>query len=82
MRYPLVVQSVATATTAGAGSTPRTRNLVDIQDPYRPTEVGYFVPDPVGGGRSAQSNDVFYDGKGLLYVIDRFNGLDILERSR
>jgi hypothetical protein len=23
---------------------------------------------------------VFYDGNGLLYVIDRFNGLDILER--
>ncbi len=56
--------------------------LVDIKDPYQPAEVGYFVPDPVGGGRSAQSNDVFYDGNGLLYVIDRFNGLDILERRR
>jgi hypothetical protein len=36
----------------------------------------------VGSSRSAQSNDVFYDGHGLLYVIDRFNGLDILERRR
>jgi hypothetical protein len=56
--------------------------LVDIRDPFRPVEVGSFVPDLVGSGRSAQSNDVFYDGNGLLYVIDRFNGLDILERRR
>ncbi len=56
--------------------------LVDIADPYRPQEVGYFIPDPVAGHRSAQSNDVFYDGNGLLYVIDRHNGLDILERTK
>ena len=56
--------------------------LVDIQDPFRPVEIGYFIPDPAAGARSAQSNDVFYDGNGLLYLIDRFNGLDILERRR
>jgi hypothetical protein len=56
--------------------------LVDVQDPFAPTEIGYFVPDPVGEHRSPQSNDVFYDGQGLLYTIDRFNGLDILERRR
>jgi hypothetical protein len=56
--------------------------LVDIRDPYRPAEAGYFVPDPVGGGRSCQSNDVFSDGQGLLYVIDRFNGLDVVERMK
>jgi hypothetical protein len=56
--------------------------LVDIANPYRPEEVGYFIPDPAEGYRSAQSNDVFYDGNGLLYVIDRHNGLDILERMK
>jgi len=56
--------------------------LVDIKDPFQPTEIGYFIPDPVRGFRSAQSNDVFYDGNGLLYMIDRYNGLDILERRR
>jgi hypothetical protein len=56
--------------------------LVDIANPYRPEEVGYFIPDPAEGYRSAQSNDVFYDGNGLLYVIDRHNGLDILERKK
>lgn len=56
--------------------------LVDIADPYRPQEVGYFIPDPASGYRSAQSNDVFYDGNGLLYLIDRCNGLDILERAK
>ena len=55
--------------------------LLDIKDPYQPTEVGHFIPDPVGGYRLAQSNDVFYDGNGLLYVIDRVSGLDILERQ-
>jgi hypothetical protein len=56
--------------------------LVDIANPYRPEEVGYFIPDPAAGQRSAQSNDVFYDGQGLLYVIDRHGGLDILERAK
>ncbi len=56
--------------------------LVNIANPYRPEEVGYFIPDPAKGYRSAQSNDVFYDGDGLLYVIDRHNGLDILERTK
>jgi hypothetical protein len=55
---------------------------VDIKDPFQPAEVGYFVPDPVAPHRSPQSNDVFYDGNGLLYVIDRYNGLDILERKQ
>ena len=55
--------------------------LVDIRDPFHPNEVGYFVPDPVKPHRAPQSNDVYYDGHGFLYMIDRHNGLDILERK-
>ncbi len=54
---------------------------VDLSDPYVPREVGYFVPDPGPGAKSCQSNDVFVDRDGLVYVIDRINGLDILERG-
>ncbi len=54
---------------------------LDISDPYAPREVGYFVPDPGPGAKSCQSNDVYVSPDGLVYVIDRINGLDILERG-
>jgi hypothetical protein len=52
---------------------------VDISDPYAPREVGHYMPKPGPGQSIVQSNDVFYDRKtGLIYVIDRLNGLDIV----
>lgn len=52
---------------------------VDISDVYRPTEIGSFMPTPYGS-HPVQSNDVFFEReRGLIYVIDRFRGLDILE---
>ncbi len=56
--------------------------VIDISNPYRPEEKAYYVPKPAPGFRSAQANDVFVDKKGLIYVIDRNNGLDILKLSR
>jgi hypothetical protein len=53
--------------------------IVDIADPVKPKEVGYFIPPPGKGQKTPQSNDVFVDGQGLIYLIDRLNGLDILE---
>lgn len=52
--------------------------IVDISDPYAPKEVGHYVPEPVAGFEFPQSNDVFVDESGLIYLIDRNNGLDIL----
>lgn len=53
--------------------------VVSIADPYRPTEVGCYVPASTSG-RPVQSNDVFLDERGLLYVTDRWgSGLHILE---
>jgi hypothetical protein len=52
---------------------------VDFSDPYNPNEVGYYVPLPGKGQKTAQSNDVFHGKDGLLYLIDRFDGLEILE---
>lgn len=53
--------------------------FIDISDPYQPKEAGSFIPDPCGGQKVVQSNDVFVDEKGLVYLIDRHSGLDILE---
>jgi len=52
---------------------------VDIGDPTRPKELGYFIPPPAGDFAAPQSNDVCLDDRGLIYLIDRINGLDILE---
>ena len=53
--------------------------IVDIADPIKPREVGYFIPTPGAGQKTVQSNDVFVDGNGIIYLMDRLNGLDILE---
>ena len=52
---------------------------VDVSNPYQPREVGYYVPEPGNGQNSVQSNDVFQDDDGLLYLIDRLDGFEILE---
>jgi len=56
--------------------------IVDLKDPLRPEEVGHYIPEPRAGFPSPQSNDVDMDDRGLLYVIDRNKGLDILEFDR
>lgn len=54
--------------------------VIDISNPYKPQEVGHYIPQPEQGARFAQSNDVFVDERGLIYLIDRISGLDILRR--
>jgi hypothetical protein len=55
--------------------------IIDIADPAQPREVGHFIPEPSAGQASPQSNDVDVDGRGLIYLLDRNQGLDILEYS-
>src|SRR5580765_1473935 len=56
--------------------------IVDVADPAAPQEVGYFIPEPAAGRTSPQSNDVDVDKNGLIYLGDRYTGLDILEFDR
>ncbi len=53
--------------------------VVDVADPHLPKEVAHFIPEPVKGAVSPQSNDVDVDANGLIYLLDRDWGLDILE---
>jgi hypothetical protein len=55
--------------------------LVDFADPFAPKEVGFYERDPAPGAERASSNDVTIDNRGLIYVIDRVRGVDIIETS-
>ena len=69
---------------------------VDVRDPFRPQEVGYFIPGvtantdkrciTVNGADQCkvaiQTNNVEYDERGYIYIVDRANtGLHILKLS-
>jgi len=53
--------------------------IVDIADPLLPEEKGFFIPEPAKGANVPLSNDVDVDERGLIYLLDRINGLDILQ---
>lgn len=53
--------------------------VVDIRDPMSPQEIAWFIPEPCGGQPSPQTNDVEVDARGLVYIVDRHCGFDILE---
>ena len=53
--------------------------VIDMADPSAPREVGFFIPEPVGGKSAPQSNDVVLDDRGLIYMVDRLVGFDVLE---
>ena len=56
--------------------------IVDIADPSAPREVGFFIPEPLGGRAGPQTNDVDLDDRGLIYIVDRGPSFDILEFNR
>jgi hypothetical protein len=54
--------------------------FIDFSNPMAPKDVAHYIPDPQSGKRVC-SNDVFEDDQGLVYLIDRYNGLAIVERT-
>lgn len=50
--------------------------IVDISDPFRPEEIGYYVPAPPKGVKEnyVQTDDVYVDTKGYIYLSDRLHG--------
>ena len=53
--------------------------IVDISDPFLPKEIGSYVPDPAPGADRVSSNDVTIDDRGLIYLVDRIGGVDIIK---
>jgi len=54
--------------------------VVDIDDPRAPKEVAYYIPGTPPGQKAIQTNDVYVDHRGLIYISDRVGaGIDILE---
>jgi hypothetical protein len=54
--------------------------IVDVANPHAPREVASFVPPVPEGTDRVCTNDVCFDGRGLIYLIDRRRGLHIVER--
>ena len=48
--------------------------IIDIRDKYRPREAGWFIPACPEGQSAVQTNDVFVDDHGLIYLVDRWDG--------
>ncbi len=55
--------------------------VIDIAKPRAIREVAHFIPDVPAGAPRTQANDVTTDDRGLIYLIDRYRGLSILERT-
>jgi hypothetical protein len=55
--------------------------ILDVKDPFAPREVGFYEPDAPEGFQLASSNDVTIDRRGLIYLIDRQRGVDIVETT-
>jgi hypothetical protein len=55
--------------------------LIDFSDPLKPRETARYLPDAPVGSERPSSNDVTMDDRGLLYLIDRRHGVDIIETS-
>ena len=61
--------------------------VVDISDPFKPREVGYYIPASAettrkgaGPNKVIQTNDVDLDSRELIYITDRAGaGLHILQ---
>jgi hypothetical protein len=52
--------------------------VFDIADPFLPTHTAFYLPDPAVGQSRCCSNDVTTDENGLIYLIDRVRGLDVI----
>ncbi|MEA2905762.1 MAG: hypothetical protein QOI12_3149 [Alphaproteobacteria bacterium] len=53
--------------------------IIDVADPLRPREIGHYLPEPCGGRSAPQTNDVALDPRGLICIVDRWIGFDVLE---
>jgi len=74
---PTPLKNLLLITWRGAGT-----RAIDISNPFMPHEVGYYFPQTAVGadGRRVRIHTASYPNikDGLVYVLDRFNGLFVL----
>lgn len=57
--------------------------VYDLADPASPVEVAWWLPDVPAGQEAAQTNDLFVESDGRVWITDRFSGgLQCLEPER
>jgi hypothetical protein len=54
--------------------------IIDLSVPEKPEEIGHYIPEPFPGHIAPQSNDVDVDERGLIFLLDRDRGFEIIER--
>ena len=55
--------------------------LVDYADPFAPREIGHYLPAAAPGADRPSSNDVTIDSRGIIYLVDRIHGVDVIESA-
>ena len=53
--------------------------VIDVGNPLSPREIGHFIPEPAGGGPRRRPTTWRWTSKGLVYIVDRYVGFDVLE---
>lgn len=49
--------------------------IIDFSDRYRPKELGYNIPGNTKKQKVIQTNDVYMDRYGLIYIVDRLESI-------
>ena len=55
--------------------------IVNVADPFLPVEIAHYIPEPLGDLPAPATNDVDVDERGLICLLDRDRGFDIVEHS-
>ena len=54
--------------------------MLDLADPHLPQEVAHYMAER-DDGTAPQSNDVDVGDDGVIYLLDRNQGMEILEMT-
>lgn len=62
---------------ARCGAAPECRRVIEATGEDH--EIGWFIPEPAGGRAAPRTNDVDVDARGLIYIVNRHAGSEVLE---
>ena len=77
-RAPVLRAHVAARSSIARGSAAACASI-DVANPLSPREVGHFIPEPAARPAGAADQRRGVDDRGLIYIVDRYVGFDMLE---